>query len=103
MLEFQNIKTFLLKDILQIGQKKFLLLVKLKIQFLRLMLLIISMMQKLLEVFTKKICKKTSQKEFRIEKLLKRKGDKLYVKCKGYDNRFNSWINKKRSLIKMSQ
>ena len=34
MLEFQNIKTFLLKDILQIGQKKFLLLVKLKIQFL---------------------------------------------------------------------
>ena len=34
MLEFQNIKTFLLKDTLQIGQKKFLLLVKLKIQFL---------------------------------------------------------------------
>ena len=34
MLEFQNIKSFLLKDILQIGQKKFLLLVKLKIQFL---------------------------------------------------------------------
>ena len=31
MLEFQNIKTFLLKDTLQIGQKKFLLLVKLKI------------------------------------------------------------------------
>ena len=30
MLEFQNIKTFLLKDALQIGQKKFLLLVKLK-------------------------------------------------------------------------
>ena len=34
MLEFQNIKTFLLKDTLQIGQKKFLLLVKLKMQFL---------------------------------------------------------------------
>ena len=41
MLEFQNIKTFLLKDIPQIGQKKFLLLMKLKIQFLRLMLLVI--------------------------------------------------------------
>ena len=41
MLEFQNIKTFLLKDILQIGQKKFLLLIKLKIQFLGLMLLMI--------------------------------------------------------------
>ena len=34
MVEFQNIKTFLLKDILQIGEKKFLLLVKLKMQFL---------------------------------------------------------------------
>ena len=40
MLEFQNTKTFLLKNMLQIGQKKFLLLVKLKIQFLGLMLLV---------------------------------------------------------------
>ena len=40
MLEFQNIKTFLLKDILQIGQKKFLLLLKLKIQFLGHILLV---------------------------------------------------------------
>ena len=46
---------------------------------------------------------KNNQKEFRIEKILKRKGDKLYVKWKGYDNRFNSWIDKKKSLIKMSQ
>ena len=38
---------------------------------------------------------KTNQKKFRIEKVLKRKGDKLYVKWKGYDNSFNSWINKK--------
>ena len=41
MLEFQNIKTFLLKDILQIGQKKFLLLIKLKIQFLGFLLLVV--------------------------------------------------------------
>ena len=34
MLEFQNIKIFLLKDIFQIGQKKFLLLIKLKIHSL---------------------------------------------------------------------
>ena len=33
MLEFQNTKTFLVKDALQISQKKFLLLLKLKIQF----------------------------------------------------------------------
>ena len=36
---------------------------------------------------------KTNQKEFRIEKVIKRKEDKLYVKWKGYDNSFNSWIN----------
>ena len=45
--------------------------------------------------FYEKELQKTSQEKFRIEKLLKRKGDKLYVKCKGYDNRFNSWVNKK--------
>ena len=43
----------------------------------------------------KKNWKKTSQEKFRIEKVLKRKGDKLYIKWKGYDKRFNSWIDKK--------
>ena len=38
---------------------------------------------------------KINQKEFRIEKLIKRKGNKLYVKWKGYNNSFNSWIDKK--------
>ena len=37
----------------------------------------------------------TKQKEFRIEKVIKRKSDKLYVKWKGYDNSFNRWIDKK--------
>ena len=36
-----------------------------------------------------------SQKEFRIEKIVKRKVDKLYVKWKGYNNSFSGWINKK--------
>ena len=36
-----------------------------------------------------------NQEEFRIEKLIKRKDDALYVKWKGYDNSFNSWIDKK--------
>ena len=38
---------------------------------------------------------KTSQEKFRIQNLIKRKGDKLYVKWKGYDNSFNGWIDKK--------
>ena len=37
---------------------------------------------------------KTNQKEFRIEKVIKRKGDKIYVKWKGYDNSFNCRIDK---------
>ena len=45
--------------------------------------------------FNEKELQKTDQQEFRIEKVIKRKGDKLYVKWKGYDNSFNSWINKK--------
>ena len=44
--------------------------------------------------FYEKELQKTNQKEFRIEKVLKRKGDKLYVKWKGYDSRLNSWIDK---------
>ena len=43
---------------------------------------------------------KTDQKEFRIEKVIKRKGNKLFVKWKGYGNSFNCWINKKRRSIK---
>ena len=41
----------------------------------------------------KKNCKRLIKKN--LEKVLKRKRDKLYVKWKGYDNSFNSWINKK--------
>ena len=29
--------------------------------------------------------------------MIKRKGDKLYVKWKGYDSSFNSWIKKKKT------
>ena len=45
--------------------------------------------------FYEKELQKTSQEKLRIEKVLKRKGDKLYVKWKGYNNRFNTWIDKK--------
>ena len=46
-------------------------------------------------IFYEKELQKTNSVKFRIEKVIKRKGDKLYVKWKGYDNSFNSWINKK--------
>ena len=43
----------------------------------------------------KKNCRKQIKNEFMTEKVIKRKGDQLYVKWKGYDNSFNSWIDKK--------
>ena len=45
--------------------------------------------------FYEKELQKIYQQEFRIEEVTKKKGDKLYVKWKGYDDSFNSWINKK--------
>ena len=51
--------------------------------------------EEIIGTFYENELKKTDQKEFRIEKVLKKKGDKLYVKRKGYDNSFNSWIDKK--------
>ena len=58
--------------------------------------------EEITESFYKKELQKTNQKEFRIEKVLKRNGEKLYVKWKGHDNRFNSWADKKLH-IKMSE
>ena len=51
--------------------------------------------EEIIGTFYEKELQKTNQQEFRTEKIIKRKGDKSYVKWKGYDNSFNSWINKK--------
>ena len=40
--------------------------------------------------FYEKKLQKTDQMEFRIEKVIKKKGDKLYVKWKDYDDSFIS-------------
>ena len=55
--------------------------------------------KEIVEAFHEKELQKTNQWEFRAEKVIKRKGDKLYVKYKGYDSYFNSCIDKKRHSI----
>ena len=35
-----------------------------------------------------------NQQKFRIQKVIKRKANKLYVKRESYDSSFNSWIDK---------
>ena len=85
----------MLKDTIQIGQKKFSLLVKLKIQFRGLVVNDLNG-EEITGSFYEKEFQKTIQEKFRMQKVLKRKRDKLYVKWKECDNRFNSWIDKKR-------
>ena len=51
--------------------------------------------QEIIGAFYEQELQKTNQQKFRIEKVIKRKGDKSYVKWKGYDSSFNSWIDKK--------
>ena len=51
--------------------------------------------EEIIGTFYEKELQGTNQQEFSIEKVIKRKGDKLYVKWKVYDYSFNSWIDKK--------
>ena len=46
-------------------------------------------------LFFKKVLWKTNQREFRVEKVIKGRDNLLYVKWKGLDSSFNSWIDKK--------
>ena len=55
--------------------------------------------EEIIGTFYEKELQKTNQQEFRIEKVIKKKGDKLYVKWKGHDSSFNSWIDKKDLII----
>ena len=63
------------------------------------MFIMISMVKKLVGYFMKKNYEETNQKEFRTEKVIKKKCDKLYVKWKGCDNSFDIWIDKKKFSI----
>ena len=51
--------------------------------------------EEIIATFYEKELQKTDQQEFRIEKVTKKKENKLYVKWKGYDSSFNKWIDKK--------
>ena len=42
--------------------------------------------EEIIGTFYEKELQKTNQQEFRIEKVIKKKGDKLYIKWKGYDS-----------------
>ena len=97
--ESQNTEMCLEKVINQTGVKKFLLLKKINNTVPWTYVINDLNGEEIIGTFYETELQKTSQKEFRIEKVIKRKGNKLYVKWKGYNNSFNNWIDKK-DLIK---
>ena len=50
-------------------------------------------------MISEKELQETNQTESRIDKVIKQKGNKLCVKCKGYDHSFNSLVDKKDIII----
>ena len=54
--------------------------------------------EEIVGTFYGKELQKTKQKELKIGKAIKRKDGKLYLKWKGYDNSFKSWIDKNRHI-----
>ena len=97
MSEYKNIKTFLLKDIVQIAKgyspnssKEVIVIKEVKNTvpwtYLK--------GEEITGTFYEKKLQKTNEQGIRIEKFIIRKENKLYVKWKRYDNSFNSWIDK---------
>ena len=54
--------------------------------------------EEIVGTFYETVLLKTSQKEFRIEKIIEKKGNRLHFIWKACDNSFNSWINKKNRV-----
>ena len=96
LLEFRNIKVFFQKVTNQSDEVLVIKIVKNTVSWTY----VISDLkcEEIIGTFYENKLQKPNQKEFRTEKAIRRKGDKLYVKWKGYNNSFNRWINKKGSI-----
>ena len=97
LLQYQNIKTFLQKVMFQSVREKFLL--KIKNTILWTYGLSDLKGEEICGNFYQKELQKANQKEFRVEKVIKRKGNQLYVKWKYDDISFNTWIDRKRHNV----
>ena len=49
--------------------------------------------------FYEKELKQTNEKEFRVEAIIKVKGEKPYVKWKGYNSSFKNWVDYVNKII----
>ena len=94
MLEYHNIKTFLLKGYTPNWSEEVFVIKEVNTIPWTYAINVLNG-EEIIGTFYEKELQKTNQQGFRIEKVIKRKGNKLYVKWKGYDNSFNSWFDKK--------
>ena len=95
MLEYRNIKIFLQKALFQIGLKGFLWLKKFKKNVPWTYVINYLKGEEIVGTFYVKELQETNQQEFRVGNVIKRKGNKLYVKWKGFYSSFSSSIDKK--------
>ena len=101
LLEYQNIKIFLPKVTLQFGLKRFLWLKKVKDTLPWTYVINDLNGEEIVGTFYSIELEETNQEEIRIEKVFKRKGNKLYVKWKGYNKRqnINELIFSKKKML----
>ena len=103
LLEYQNFKIVLEKALFQLGLKNYLLKkVKNAVPwaYVQLFMCIYDLRAKeIVETLSEKELRNTIQEEFRVEKLINRTVNKVFVQWKSYDSFFNSWVDKKRHII----
>ena len=95
MLEYQNIKIYLQKPVFQILSEEVFVITKVQNTVPWTYVISDLKSEEIVGIFCEKELQKTNRKEFIFEKIIRRKGGKLYVKWKGYDNSINSAIKNK--------
>ena len=96
LLEYQNKKNILAKGYVPNWSEKVFMIKKIKETVSWTYVISDLKGEKIVEAYYKKELQKATQKEFRAEKVIKRrKGNKLYVKWKSYNSSFNSYIDNK--------
>ena len=90
LLEYQNIKPFFAKGYVPNWSEEVFVITKVQNTFPGTYVISDLKDKEIVGTFYEKELQKTNQKEFRVEKVIKRKGEKLYVKWKSYYNSFNS-------------
>ena len=92
MLEYQNIKIFLRKDYVPNWSEKVFAIKKVENTVPQTYVISDLKGEEIVGTFYVKELQKTNQKEFRVKKVIKKKGDKLYVK----------WINGKAAIVPLT-